>query len=220
MNFIISNNSEIPIYQQIKNEIINSISNSELKENDMLPSIRNLARDLRISILTVKKAYDELEAEKIFNDYDETISNYIITHSENITIEDMNIIYQDIIEEILADYAIDIENEIDFEKNNQYGLDIKLLNEFKEIIKDYLPKKSDSSISLPKNEDIQAFEEETANIDAKKKVRSTAETVRDSEYVSKEEAELFRKGIEEGNVENAMKKTADTNNLDSVYEVV
>lgn len=61
MNFNISNNSDVPIYQQIKNEIINSISNGELKENDILPSIRSLARDLRISILTVKKAYDELE---------------------------------------------------------------------------------------------------------------------------------------------------------------
>ena len=61
MNFNISNNSDVPIYQQIKNEIINSISNDELKENDILPSIRSLARDLRISILTVKKAYDELE---------------------------------------------------------------------------------------------------------------------------------------------------------------
>ena len=55
MNFIISNNSDVPIYQQTKNEIINSISNNDLKENDMLPSIRNLAKDLRISILTVKK---------------------------------------------------------------------------------------------------------------------------------------------------------------------
>lgn len=63
MNFIISNNSDIPIYQQIKNEIIDSISNNDLKENDMLPSIRNLSKDLRISILTVKRAYDELEQE-------------------------------------------------------------------------------------------------------------------------------------------------------------
>lgn len=61
MNFNISNNSDVPIYQQIKKEIIDSISNDELKENDILPSIRSLARDLRISILTVKKAYDELE---------------------------------------------------------------------------------------------------------------------------------------------------------------
>lgn len=57
MNFIISNNSDVPIYQQIKNEIINSISNNDLKENDMLPSIRNLAKDLRISILTVKSLW-------------------------------------------------------------------------------------------------------------------------------------------------------------------
>ena len=63
MNFIISNNSDIPIYQQIKKEIIDSISGNILKENDMLPSIRNLAKDLRISVLTVKKAYDELEKE-------------------------------------------------------------------------------------------------------------------------------------------------------------
>ena len=63
MNLIISNNSETPIYQQIINEIINAISNNEIKENEMLPSIRNLAKDLRISILTVKKAYDELEQE-------------------------------------------------------------------------------------------------------------------------------------------------------------
>lgn len=63
MNFIISNNSDIPIYQQIKKEIIDSISGNILKENDMLPSIRNLAKDLRISVLTVKKAYDELEQE-------------------------------------------------------------------------------------------------------------------------------------------------------------
>jgi transcriptional regulator, gntR family len=55
LNFIISNNSDVPIYQQIKNEIINSINNNDLKGNDMLPSIRNLAKDLRISILTVKK---------------------------------------------------------------------------------------------------------------------------------------------------------------------
>lgn len=63
MNFIISNSSEIPIYEQIKREIKKSIHNNELKENTMLPSIRNLAKDLRISILTVKKAYDELEQE-------------------------------------------------------------------------------------------------------------------------------------------------------------
>ncbi len=63
MNIIISNSSSTPIYEQIKQSIKKGISNGELQENEMLPSIRNLARDLRISILTVKKAYDELEKE-------------------------------------------------------------------------------------------------------------------------------------------------------------
>ena len=63
MNFIISNSSEMPIYEQIKKEIKQAINNHELKENSMLPSIRSLAKDLRISLLTVKKAYDELEQE-------------------------------------------------------------------------------------------------------------------------------------------------------------
>lgn len=63
MNFIISNSSEVPIYEQIKKEIKRAINSNELKENSVLPSIRSLAKDLRISILTVKKAYDELEQE-------------------------------------------------------------------------------------------------------------------------------------------------------------
>ena len=63
MNFIISNNSEIPIYEQIKREMKKAISQNELKESEALPSVRNLAKDLRISVLTVKKAYDELEQE-------------------------------------------------------------------------------------------------------------------------------------------------------------
>ncbi len=67
MNFIISNNSEIPIYEQIKNEIIRQITSGILIENEGLPSVRSLARDLRISVLTVKKAYDELEVAGFIN---------------------------------------------------------------------------------------------------------------------------------------------------------
>ena len=63
MNIIISNNSSVPIYEQIKNAIKNAIISNELKEEEMLPSVRNLANDLKISFLTVKKGYDELEAE-------------------------------------------------------------------------------------------------------------------------------------------------------------
>lgn len=63
MKLIISNNSPIPIYEQIKTAIIDQIISNELEENEPLPSIRTLAKDIRVSVLTVKKAYDELESE-------------------------------------------------------------------------------------------------------------------------------------------------------------
>lgn len=63
MKVIISNSSAVPIYEQIKNAIINQIMNGELQEGEALPSIRVLAQDIRISVMTIKKAYDELEEE-------------------------------------------------------------------------------------------------------------------------------------------------------------
>lgn len=63
MKMIISNSSSVPIYEQIKNSIINQIMNDELKEDEAIPSIRNLAQDIKISVMTIKKAYDELEQE-------------------------------------------------------------------------------------------------------------------------------------------------------------
>ena len=63
MNIIISNNSSVPIYEQIENAIKEAIFSNELKEGYMLTSVRNLANDLKISFLTVKRAYDELERE-------------------------------------------------------------------------------------------------------------------------------------------------------------
>ena len=61
MNIIISNSSNEPIYEQIKEQIKNKIVSNELKTGDLLPSIRNLAKDLRISVITTKSAYEELE---------------------------------------------------------------------------------------------------------------------------------------------------------------
>lgn len=61
MNIIINNTSMQPIYEQIVGQIKASIMQGKLKEEDMLPSVRGLAKDLRISALTVKKAYDALE---------------------------------------------------------------------------------------------------------------------------------------------------------------
>lgn len=54
-----------PIYEQIVNQIKQAIIGNDLKEEDMLPSIRTLAKDLQISVITTKRAYEELEKEKI-----------------------------------------------------------------------------------------------------------------------------------------------------------
>ncbi|MDO4541084.1 MAG: GntR family transcriptional regulator [Syntrophomonadaceae bacterium] len=61
MNIIISNASHLPIYEQIYAQIKNGIISGQLSEGDALPSIRALAKDLRISVITTKRAYDELE---------------------------------------------------------------------------------------------------------------------------------------------------------------
>ena len=61
MKIIINNSSMQPIYEQILGQIKNCIMRGELKEEEMLPSVRSLAKDLRVSALTVKKAYDTLE---------------------------------------------------------------------------------------------------------------------------------------------------------------
>ena len=61
MNLIISNSSGKPIYEQITDQIKTSILSGELQEGQALPSMRALARDLRISVITTKRAYEDLE---------------------------------------------------------------------------------------------------------------------------------------------------------------
>lgn len=63
MTIFIDNKSGVPIYDQIYTQIKGQIISGALQENDPLPSIRNLAKDLRISVVTTKRAYDELEHE-------------------------------------------------------------------------------------------------------------------------------------------------------------
>ncbi len=63
MNMIIDTYSMTPIYEQIVDSVKRMILSGELRENDVLPSVRVLSRDLKISALTVKKAYDTLEEE-------------------------------------------------------------------------------------------------------------------------------------------------------------
>ena len=61
MNLIISNSSGKPIYEQITAQIKNSILSGELQEGEALPSMRALAKDLRISVIPTKRAYEDLE---------------------------------------------------------------------------------------------------------------------------------------------------------------
>ena len=63
MKIIINTSLMVPIYEQIVDQIKMLIRNGELKENDNLPSVRALAKELKISALTVKKAYDNLDSE-------------------------------------------------------------------------------------------------------------------------------------------------------------
>lgn len=63
MKILISNTSDAPLYQQIKEQIKDAILKEELVEGDALPSIRAFAEDLRVSVLTIRRVYEELEQE-------------------------------------------------------------------------------------------------------------------------------------------------------------
>ncbi|WP_101697009.1 GntR family transcriptional regulator [Clostridium minihomine] len=63
MKILISNTSDIPLYQQIKDQIKDAIFQGELVEGDLLPPIRGFSNDLKVSVLTIRRAYDELEQE-------------------------------------------------------------------------------------------------------------------------------------------------------------
>jgi GntR family transcriptional regulator len=63
MKIIIKNVSDQPLYQQIKDQIKSAILRQELKEGERLPSLRSLANDLQVSVLTTRRVYDELETE-------------------------------------------------------------------------------------------------------------------------------------------------------------
>lgn len=63
MRIILKNTSDMPIYEQIKDQIKEAILSGEAAEGDMLPSIRQLAKDLRISVITTTRAYSDLEQE-------------------------------------------------------------------------------------------------------------------------------------------------------------
>ncbi len=69
MNIIISNSAGTPIYEQIASQIKTMIMQGTLKEGDALPSMRTLAQDLRVSVITTKRAYEILETEGMIESF-------------------------------------------------------------------------------------------------------------------------------------------------------
>lgn len=63
LDIVISNSSQVPLYEQIESQIKNQIINFTLKPGEALPSIRTLAKELKVSIITTKRSYEELEKE-------------------------------------------------------------------------------------------------------------------------------------------------------------
>ena len=90
MKILISNTSDTPLYQQIKDQITDAILKGELKEGDPLPSIRSFANDLRVSVLTIRRVYDDLEKDSPFSElqYHLTSGGYITENTRGAVIHE------------------------------------------------------------------------------------------------------------------------------------
>ena len=120
MDIILSNSSGIPIYQQISSQIKGLIINGTLKEGDALPSMRTLAMELRISVITTKRAYEELEHDGFIESYTGKGSFVKAQNPELLREENLKQI-----EALLAQRA---------EKAKQSGISLDELKETTEII--------------------------------------------------------------------------------------
>lgn len=120
MKIIINGSSMIPIYEQIMDQIKTMIINKELSENDILPSVRSLSKELKISALTVKKAYDNLEQEGFT----------VTVHGKGTFVKAMN--RELILEEQKKEVETDLEMAI--QKGKQCGLSNDEIRELFEII--------------------------------------------------------------------------------------
>ena len=87
MNIQINNSSDDPIYLQIKNQIKAQIISGELKVCEQLPSIRFLAKELRVSMITAKRAFDELELEGFINSV-QGKGNFVATQNKELIREE------------------------------------------------------------------------------------------------------------------------------------
>ena len=120
MKIIINSSSMVPIYEQIMDQIKAQITAGDLRENDVLPSVRTLAKDLKISALTVKKAYDNLEQE-----------GYTVTvHGKGTYVAAANT------ERILEDQRREVESDLEkaVEKGRRCGLKDEEIRELFDLI--------------------------------------------------------------------------------------
>lgn len=100
LKIIISNNSSTPLYEQIKDAIKKEIVTGSLKDGEKLSSVRSLSRDLKISILTVKKAYDEL-VEEGFIETRQGLGSFVLEDNSHLKQEEKNKILEEKIIDIV-----------------------------------------------------------------------------------------------------------------------
>ena len=122
MNIVVSNTSGVPIYEQIAKAIKNEILSGDLKENSALPSIRSLASELRVSVITTKRAYEELERDGFIYTLPGK-GSYVAEQNKELLMEEK----LGEIEEKLGE-AIDIANSIGLNFNDLVGM-LKTLKE-------------------------------------------------------------------------------------------
>jgi len=120
MNIIINNSSMQPIYEQVVEQIKAAIMKEDLKKDEILPSVRSLSKDLRISALTVKKAYDMLEQD-----------GFIVTvHGKGSFVAGVNVGLRQ------EEQRKEIEQELEgvIRKGRSYGMSSTELNELFQLI--------------------------------------------------------------------------------------
>lgn len=111
LRIILSNESSIPLYEQIKDGIKKEIMKGNMKEGEKLPSVRSLSRDLKVSILTVKKAYDEL-VEEGFIETRQGLGSFVVDDNSNLRREEwMKSLEEKIIETVNLAKAIKMPKE-------------------------------------------------------------------------------------------------------------
>lgn len=120
MRIIINSSLMVPIYEQIVEQIKKLICQGELQENDNLPSVRSLSKELKISALTVKKAYDALEEEG-FTVTVHGKGTYVAATNKEILLEEQK-------------KEVEDDLELAIQKGRRYGIDVEELRSLFELI--------------------------------------------------------------------------------------